>query len=150
MDLSSLLSQIEELITSYFGKVLIWDERSAGLRGKYFYTDIRGTEVGIFLGFTMNTDLMRPHKCIVFVFADPKSRIKRDLIRETESLLEEMMKEIGQKDSIKINFLLVKGDLPSLVRTADIDPQNEAKTIRFFKESLQLLVKTSVSAPHPS
>ena len=148
MNLNLFLTQIEALIKSYFGEVLIWDERSTGLRGKYFYTQSRSAQVGIFLGFTINSDLSKPQKGIVFVFADPKSRILRDLTRETETLLDQILVEINQKDSLKINFVLVKGELPSLVRTINIEQENEAKAIEFFRESLLVLVKTGLLASH--
>ncbi|MFQ5940577.1 MAG: hypothetical protein ACE5KA_02615 [Nitrososphaerales archaeon] len=150
MDLNSLLTEIDGLIRSHFSDALIWNEGSAGLRGKYFYTKTRGMEIGIFLGFTIDSEILKPHKCLVFVFADPRSRIVKDLATETEVLLEQMVCEIGQKHSLKSNFVAVRGDLPSLVRTLNIEQENEAKAMEFFKESLLVLVKSGLPLLHSS
>ncbi len=138
-----MLNEIEVLIRDHFGEVLIWDEKAAGLQGKYFYTAIRGIQAGIFLGFTMGSELLKPEKCIVFLFADPKSKIMKRLAVETEDLLRKIMKEIGQKYSSKINFALIKKDLPSLVRTFNIDQEGETNAMDFFAESLLLLKSTA-------
>ncbi len=144
MNITSMLTQIEALIKNYFGEALIWDEKSGGLRGKYFYTNFKGTQTGIFLGFLMNSDLVNPKKCVVFVFGDPKCRLTRDLARETEKLLIQLKEGIVRKGVHKINFTLVKQDLPSLVSTIDIG-KDDNEAIKFFEESLLLFVQTGLS-----
>jgi hypothetical protein len=135
LDTSSfLLYTIERLIKDNFKDVIIWDEKSLTLKGKYFYISIKGVQVGIFLGFTIKDE--RLDRCIVFCFSDPKSRVDKRIAELLERIFIDLSIRLKEK-----GFTFIKGDLPAVVRkSAFIASMDEKSSVEFFKESLYMLL----------
>jgi hypothetical protein len=135
LDTSSfLLYTIERLIKDNFKDVIIWDEKSPLLKGKYFYISIKGVQVGIFLGFTIKDE--RLDRCIVFCFSDPKSRVDKRIAELLERIFIDLSIRLKEK-----GFTFIKGDLPAVVRkSAFMASMDEKNSMEFFKESLYMLL----------
>ncbi len=128
---TSTLRFIEDIIKDSVGNVIIWDEKSKHMKGKYFYMNIsKDMQVGILLGFIMD-DNGRAKRCLVLCFTDPKGRVDKSIAARTENLFNSIINKLE-------GFTIVKDDLPALMRTSTIN--DESKAIEFFKSSLLLLV----------
>jgi len=131
---SFILYTIELLIKDNFKDAIIWDEKSLTLKGKYFYTNIKGVQVGIFLGFTIKDE--RPDRCIVFCFSDPKGRVDKSIAESLECIFINLNNRLKGK-----GFVLIKDDLPAVVKkSTGIDTMDEKGIPKFFKESLHILL----------
>lgn len=136
IDTTMLLCLIEDLIKKSIGNVIIWDEKSKHVKGKYFYINIsKDMQVGILLGFIMD-DNGRTKKCLTLCFTDPKGRVDKSIATRTENFFNSIINKLE-------GFAIVKDDLPALIRTSTIN--DESKTIEFFKSSLLLLVNALTS-----
>jgi hypothetical protein len=135
LDTSSfLLYTIERLIKDNFKDVIIWDEKSPLLKGKYFYISIKGVQVGIFLGFTIKDE--RLDRCIVFCFSDPKGRVDKSIAESLERIFINLSIRLKDKE-----FIFIKDDLPAIVKkSANIASMDEKDILEFFKESLYMLL----------
>lgn len=132
---SFIIYTIELLIKDNFKDVIIWDEKSLALKGKYFYISIKSVQAGIFLGFTIKDK--RPDRCIVFCFSDPKSRIDRRIAELLERIFIDLSIRLKEK-----GFIFIKDDLPAIVRkSADIASMDKNDILEFFKESLYMLLQ---------
>ncbi len=131
---SFILYTIELLIKDNFKDAVIWDEKSLTLKGKYFYTNIKSTQVGIFLGFTIKDG--KPDRCIVFCFSDPKGRVDKSIAESLECIFINLSSRLKGK-----GFVLIRDDLPAVVKkSTSIDTMDEKGTLKFFKESLHILL----------
>ncbi|WP_148695141.1 hypothetical protein [Candidatus Nitrosocaldus islandicus] len=133
---TSILRFIEDLIKESVGNVIIWDEKSRHMKGKYFYVNVsKDMQVGILLGFIMD-DNGRAKKCLALCFTDPKGRVDKSIAIRTENLFNSIIKKLE-------GFTIVKDDLSALMRTSTIN--DESKALEFFKSSLLLLVNALTS-----
>lgn len=130
IDTNMLLYLIEELIKENAGNVIIWDEKSKHMKGKYFYLNIDNIQIGILLGFIM-TDNGRVKECLILCFTDPKARVDKSIATSTENLFNAIICKLD-------GFVIVKDCLPALMKTSIIT--DEDRIIEFFRSSLLLLV----------
>jgi hypothetical protein len=131
---SSILYTIELLIKDNFKDAIIWDEKSSTLKGKYFYTNIKGVHVGIFLGFTIKDG--RPDRCIAFCFSDPKGKVDKSIAESLERIFINLSSRLKGK-----GFIFIKDDLPAVVKkSTSIDTMDENGILEFFKESLHVIL----------
>lgn len=131
---TNLLQSIEDLIKEDVGNVIIWDEKSRQMKGKYFYMNVgKDLQVGILLGFIIDDDKVQ--KCLVLCFTDPKGRVDKSIAVRTENLFNALIDKLE-------GFTIVKDDLSALIRISTIN--DESKAIEFFKSSLLLLVNALV------
>ncbi|MEM1971236.1 MAG: hypothetical protein QXM92_02085 [Candidatus Anstonellales archaeon] len=133
---TNILHSIEDLIKESVGNVIIWDEKSKHMKGKYFYMSVgKDLQIGIFLGFVMDDD-GRAKRCLALCFTDPKGRVDKSIATRTENIFNSIINKLE-------GFTIVKDDLPALMRTSRIN--DESKVIEFFKSSLLLLVNELAS-----
>ncbi|MEM2857181.1 MAG: hypothetical protein QW416_08785 [Candidatus Nitrosocaldaceae archaeon] len=125
-----ILNKIESLIKESVDNIIVWDEKSKDIKGKYFYIRTNSMQVGILLGFIINE---RPIKCIVLCFTDPKGRIDRGIAKKAENLFNSITRY-----NMLYGFKLIKDDLPALIKVAEVNDTNDV--MGFFRSSLRDLL----------
>lgn len=134
----SALENIQLIITKNFKDALVWDQRSGGLKGKYFYVKYTEKEIGVFIGYT--TDKSGNIKgCTTFFFVHPINSMVPAEVKNIEKLFHKIMIRANMSLN-KYPYRLVRSGLPALVRNMYFDGGNKTDAaINFFEEALAIV-----------
>ncbi len=132
------LDTIERIITNNFKDVLIWEQRSGGLRGKYFYVKYEKKEIGVFVGYIMD-DSYNIEGCTTFFFVHPALSMSTAEVSRIERLFHKIM--IRANISLRSHpYRFIKSGLPALVRSIYFDSNCTIDiSTNFFEESLAIM-----------
>ena len=129
--------QLERIINNNFKDALTWDQKTEGLRGKYFYVKYEEKEIGIFVGY-ITDESHEIRACTTFLFVHPLLCMSSQV-----TSIEKLFHKIMIRANIKLKrypYRIVTSGLPALIRTMYLDKGYEMNIANsFFDESLAIM-----------
>jgi hypothetical protein len=137
VDADALLAELGNFLGSSFKDAIVWEQRDAGLLGKYVYLKYEGKEVGVFMGY--HGDHSGSVKsCITFFFTQPTSMAdeKSETIRLFHKLLIRLNLRLKER-----HYKIVSGRSPAIMRTMHFGEEsfNPELSNQFFRESIEVI-----------
>ena len=145
---TAVLDNFERIISDNFRDVLIWDQHSELLNGKYFYAKYEKKEIGVFLGYLTEGDC-QIQGCTFFLFLHPLLSMSHEYVTEMEKLFYRL--KVRTRIRFKSHpYRILKGGFPALVRNMYFDKDCDisskiAYAMKFFEESLLILKECEMS-----
>ena len=136
-DPEALIGDLGKFLSASFKDAIVWEQRDAGLLGKYLYLKYSGKELGVFMGY-YGDHAQSVKSCITFFFAHPGSM--------TEDLGE--VRRLFHKLLIRMNLRLkarpyksVGGKSPAIMRTLNFGKESFDPELsqQFFRESIEVI-----------
>jgi hypothetical protein len=137
VDTEALLGDLGKFLAHSFKDAIIWEQRDAGLLGKYVYLKYKGKEIGVFLGYFADQSATIK-SCMTFFFAHPTSN------PEERSEVSVLFHKLLIRLNLRVKgspFKLLTGRSPALMRTMHFADGNFSPDApnRFFAESLDVI-----------
>jgi hypothetical protein len=137
VDAETLLSDLGKFLGQSFKDAIVWEQRDAGLLGKYVYLKYEGKELGVFMGYH-GDDSGSVKTCITFFFAHPTS------LTEEKSQLMRLFHKLLIRLNLKLKgcyYKIISGRSPALMRTMHFGEKafNPDISNQFFRESIEVI-----------
>ena len=136
-DADALLNDLGNFLGTSFKDAIVWEQRDAGLLGKYVYLKYEGKEVGVFMGYHGDQS-GSVRSCITFFFTHPTSVVeeKGEIVRLFHRLLIRLNLRLKE-----CHYKIVNGRSPAIMRTMHFGEKSFSPELsnRFFKESIEFI-----------
>lgn len=136
-DPEALLGDLGKFLGESFKDAIVWEQRDAGLLGKYVYLKYSGKELGVFMGY-YGDNAHSVRSCITFFFAHPAS-LTEDL-GEVRRLFHKLLIRMNLR--LKTHrYKIVGGKSPAIMRTLNFGNETFDPEVsrRFFVESIDII-----------
>lgn len=136
-DTDALLNDLGKFLGASFKDAIVWEQRDAGLLGKYVYLRYAGKELGVFLGY-YGGQSGSVRTCVTFFFAHPKNLIEEG--SEIRLLFHKLLIRLNLKVK-EHRYKIVGGRSPALIRTMNFGEKAFSPDLsnQFFKESIEII-----------
>lgn len=133
----TLLSELGNFLGQSFKDAVMWEQRDAGLLGKYVYLKYEGKEVGVFMGY-YGDHSGSVKSCITFFFTHPTSLAEEK--SETVRLFHKLLIRLNLRMK-GCHYRIVNGRSPAIMRTMHFGEQPFSHEIskQFFMESIEVI-----------